>query len=319
MEWYEQFEHSFQIDDLFVFDDTAFRRLLSCDGSHLDIRDVAISVHGTSPTLIRHIERNVPSVHRTSFTQELQRTVSLEQIRVARQHILDALFWELTYWKTPELYDELTEGEHMHPGIFKHLECDLLGKTVLDIGAGSGRASFECMKHGATLVYAIDPAPGMVSLLRQKIATSSYSQCIRVCQGSFDLVPLEVSSVDITVSCSAFTAKSGQGGEPGLTEFMRVTKPGGKIVLLWPRARDRPWLLAHGFRYVTMPADPAMSVNFRSIESALKCAKYFYASNKAVVPYILEQQSASIPFSILGIDPPLEYCWLPNDGPVQDS
>lgn len=175
MEWYEQFEHSFEIEDLLVFDDSAFRRILSCDGSNLDITELAISVHGTSPTLIRHIKRHLPSFHLTSFTQELQRIVSREQIKVARQHILDGLFWELTYWKTPELYDELTDGEHMHPGIFKHLEPDLLGKAVLDIGAGSGRASFECMKHGAELVYAIDPAPGMVKLLRQKVAKSSYS------------------------------------------------------------------------------------------------------------------------------------------------
>src|SRR5919202_856372 len=313
MEWYEQFEHSFEMEDLFVFDDSALPRLLGGDGSTLDLTELAVSLHGASPTLIRHLERHVPAVHLTAFTQELQRSVAPERIQIARQHILDRLFWELTYWKTPELYDELTDGEHLHPGIFQHLAPDLLGKTVLDVGAGSGRASFECLKHGAKVVYAIDPSPGMLKLLRQKVEKSSYSQRIVVGQGRFDQVPLATDSVDIAVSCSAFTAGSAQGGEPGLTELMRVTKPGGNIVVIWPRTKDRPWFVAHGFRYITLPADPAMHVSFRSIESALQCAKYFYAANTAVVSYILEHQSAHIPFSILGIDPPLEYCWLPVD------
>jgi protein-L-isoaspartate O-methyltransferase len=250
MEWYEQFEHSFEIEDLLVFDAAALRSILGGDSSNLDLTELAVSLHGASPALIRHLERHVPAVHRPAFIQELHRSVSPERIKVARQHILDRLFWELTYWKTPELYDELTEGEHMHPGIFQHLEPDLLGKTVLDVGAGSGRASFECMNHGAKVVYAIDPSPRMLNLLRQKVAKSSYSQRIVVCQGRFDQVPLATDSVDIAVSCSAFTAESGQGGEPGLTELTRVTKPGGKIVLIWPRPKDRPWLVAHRFRYI---------------------------------------------------------------------
>lgn len=313
MEWYQQFEHAFDIEDLLVFDDAALRRILRCDDSNLDLSDVAVSVHGASSTLIRHILRNVPSVHLASFVQDLCRNVSPERIKVARQRILDELFWELTYWKTPELYDELTEGEHMHPGIFQQLEPDLLGKTVLDVGAGGGRASFECLHHGAKAVYAIDPSPGMVNHLRKKVDTSSCGQSIVVCQGSFDQVPLETDSVDIAVSCSAFTSQSRQGGEPGLIELTRVTRPGGKIVLIWPRAKDRPWFVAHGFRFITLPEDPTMNISFRSIESALKCATYFYARNKDVVPYILDRHSANVPFSLLGIDPPLEYCWLAVD------
>ncbi len=311
MEWYEQFEHSFDIEDLLVFDDSTLRRILRCEDSNLDLTDLALSAHGASPALIRHLKRNVPSAHLTAFTRELDRIVSPECIEVARQHVLDGLFWELTYWKTPELYEELTDGEHMHPGIFQQLEPDLRGKTVLDVGAGGGRATFECMKYGAKVVYAIDPSPGMLRLLKQRVDLSPYCQFIVVGQGSFDQVPCDTDSVDLTVSCSAFTAEAAQGGEPGLIELTRVTKPGGKIVLIWPRIKDRAWLVAHGFRYITLPVDSAMHISFRSTESALKCAKYFYAHNKAVVAYILEHQSANIPFSIVGIDPPLEYCWLP--------
>ncbi len=87
----------------------------------------------------------------------------------AQRQVLDGLFWELTYWKTPELYEELTEGERLHPGIFEHLHPDLQGKTVLDAGAGSGRASLECIRYGAKLVYAVEPSPGLLHILEQKL------------------------------------------------------------------------------------------------------------------------------------------------------
>src|SRR5258707_15851591 len=83
-----------------------------------------------------------PPPQRSHFMQGLRHAYPGEQVQAARKRVLDELFWELTYWKTPDLYEELTEGERLHPGIFQRLEPDLRGKVVLDAGAGSGRASF---------------------------------------------------------------------------------------------------------------------------------------------------------------------------------
>ncbi len=101
-----------------------------------------------------------------------------------------------------------------------------------------------------------------------------------------------------------------QGGEPGLAEMRRVTRPGGKIVLIWPRREDRDWLHSHGFRYVSLPLHHEMHIRFRSLKSALQCARRFYAHNKAVVQYILNRHKPEIPFSVLGVNPPNDYCWL---------
>jgi SAM-dependent methyltransferase len=116
--------------------------------------------------------------------------------------------------------------------------------------------------------------------------------------------------VDITLSCSAFTALAEQGGEAGLEEMKRVTRPGGKIVIIWPRVEDRAWLTAHGFQYVALPLDHEMIVYFRSLESALCCARRFYAHNTAVARYILSTRHPQVPFSVLGVNPPCDYCWL---------
>lgn len=304
------FENPFQIEDLAVFDDAELRRLFDADVCRVNPRDLAWSMHGASKSLIQQIRKNLGWRHRSYFMQELNYPVSADEVKAARKRVLDALFWELTYWKMPELYEELTEGEKLHPGIFQQLEPYLRDKIVLDVGAGSGRATFECLRHGARLVYAIEPSPGLLRILEQKVAQWPASERVVVRQGDFSHIPLQDSSVDIALSCSAFTAAPEQGGEAGLAELQRVTKQGGRIALVWPRREDHGWLAEHGFSYVTLPVQHEMFVQFRSLHSAVRCARLFYGHNKAVVRYILKRRRLAVPFSVLGLNPPSDYCWL---------
>jgi ubiquinone/menaquinone biosynthesis C-methylase UbiE len=304
------YEKPFVIEDLLVFDDATMRRLLSAGSFGLTLADLAISMREASRALIKRVMRSLPPQQRAYFKQQLRQPLTQEQVTAACKRVLDELFWELTYWKTPELYEELTEGERLHPGIFQALEPDLRGKVVLDVGAGSGRASFESMRHGARLVYAIEPSPGLLHILEQKVAKQPGNSQIAPHQGRFDAIPLQDASVDMALSCSAFTAEPEQGGEPGLAEMTRVTRPGGKIVLIWPRQEDYDWLIAHGFRYVALPLHQEMWVHFRSLQSALRCASRFYAGNRAVLQYILQRRRPEVPFSVLGLNPPRDYCWL---------
>ena len=308
------FRNPFLIEDLSVFDDATLRKMLDTGSFGLTLENLALGLHHAPPPLVERIARLLSS-RRSYFIQELYRPAPESEIEATRQLILDKLFWELTYWKTPDLYDELTEGEQLHPGIFQQLEPDLCDKLVLDAGAGSGRASFECVRHGARLVYAVEPSPALLHILERKLASQVSAGALdtgRVIpfSGCFDHLPLQDHSVDLALSCSAFTAAPEQGGEPGLAELKRVTRPGGKIVLIWPRIQDYYWLGTHGFTYVALPLQQEMHVHFRSLESALKCVQRFYAHNEAVVRYILTHRSPEIPFSVLGINPPCDYCWL---------
>lgn len=304
------FENPFSIEDLLVFDDATMQRMLRCDSFGLTLEDLAWGLRGASQPLVKRIKRNVPSRQRAYFMQELQRPLAAHQVKAARQRVLDGLFWELTYWKMPNLYEELTEGEQLHPGIFQQLAQDVRGKIVLDVGAGSGRATIECLRYGARLVYAVEPSPGLLHILEQKVVSQRAYSRIILCRGRFDQVPLEDDSVDLALSCSAFTAEPGQGGETGLAELKRVTKAGGKIVLIWPRKEDYQWLVERGFQYVSLPLQREMRVHFRSLESAMRCARIFYARNRAVLRYLLKKQKPDIPFSVLGLNPPRDYCWL---------
>jgi len=296
------------MEDLLVFDDAALHSLLCHQGFGLSVEDLAHSLHGTSEQVIECIQRNVSSNNRAAFLDEMQRAIPPEQVDRARRVVLDRLFWELTYWKTPDLYEELTEGERLHPGIFEQLEPDIRGNVVLDAGAGSGRASFECVRYGAEKVYAVEPSPGLLHILQRKLG-SAHDQIMPL-EGRFDAIPLPVKSVDLAISCSAFTADPTQGGEAGLAELQRVTRSGGKVIIIWPRAQDYAWLDRHGFSYVTLQGEQEMCVHFRSLHSALHCARHFYAHNPQVARFIEREHRSDVPFSILGINPPCDYCWL---------
>src|SRR5438105_2818338 len=80
-------------------------------------------------------------------------------------------------------------------------------------------------------------------------------------------------SVVLSLSCSAFSGEPGEGGEPGLAELKRVTRAGGRIVFIWARREDYSWLLAHGFHYVSLPVHQEMTLHFRSLQSAIRCAR----------------------------------------------
>ena len=304
------FDNPFQMADLEVFDDQTLQRILTAESFGLTVPRLAHSLKESSPEQVQRVSRNLSRPQRSLFVHELEHSLSSGEIEDARRQVLDSLFWELTYWKTPGLYEQLTEGEQLHPGIFQQLEGDIRGKVVLDVGAGSGRATFECLRYGAGKVYAVEPSPGLLHMLQQKMAQQPGSQTIVALPGRFDALPLADDSVDVALSCSAFTTMPEQGGEPGLVELQRVTRDGGIVVLIWPRTEDRDWLQARGFHYVALPVQQEMQVRFRSLGSAIQCARRFYAHNGAVLHYLLTRKRAEVPFSVIGVNPPCDYCWL---------
>lgn len=304
------FENPFCIEDLQVFDAEALQHVLSNAQAGATLQELACALHGVPSTVIIRLEQCMIPEQKVCFRQILHYPYDKERIETARKAILNQLFWELTYWKTPELYEALTGGEHLHPSIFQRLEADIHARVVLDAGAGSGRATIECLRYGASQVYAVEPSPGLLRILRRKLSQQEADQRVIPLRGRFDALPLGDQSVDMALSCSAFTANLEQGGEPGLRELLRVTRSGGKIVLIWPRSEDRAWLEAHGFHYVFLPVECEMKVSFPSMREALLCAHRFYAHNPAVVWYLLRTKCPEVPFSVLGVEPPHYYCWL---------
>lgn len=302
------FANPFKVEDLVIFDACNLGRVLAMTG--LKPEHLAYALQQAPSALMQRVDACLPEEARMAFRQGLARPGTQNECELARHLLLDKLFWELTYWKTPEMYAELVAGEHLHPGIFRQLGPVLQERIVLDVGAGCGRASFAAVEHGAALVYAVEPSPGLRALFAKTLAASPSGAEIVLRDGDFAHVPLPDQSVDVALACSAFTASPAQGGEPGLAELRRVTRSGGYIILIWPRPSDRPWLAAHGFHYVTLPQEQEMSLSFASWESAWRCIQRFYAHNTLVQRYLRHARQPRIPFSVLGFNAPCDYCWL---------
>jgi 2-polyprenyl-3-methyl-5-hydroxy-6-metoxy-1,4-benzoquinol methylase len=61
---------------------------------------------------------------------------------------------------------------------------DLRGKTLADIGCGSGPYVIEALRRGAAHVVAVDPAAGMLKLLRERLASTGKEQDCTIVKGS---------------------------------------------------------------------------------------------------------------------------------------
>lgn len=303
------FINPFQIEDLLVFDRYNLGRVLAM--ARVSPEYLAWSLHNVPFVLVQRVLFSLAEEKRANFSQALSCPLEEDEIAQARRLVLDALFWELTYWKTPELYEELVAGEHLHQGIFQQLEPLLRHKMVLDVGAGCGRASFAALEHGAQRIYAIEPSPGLRRLFAEKLAVSPRPVPVMLRAGDFSHMPLPNQSIDTALACSAFTTNPAQGGEPGLAELKRVTRVGGAIVLIWPRPQDRAWLAEHGFRYVAFPQAQEMAISFSSWQSAWRCTHRFYAGHPQAARYLRHARQPRLPFSVLGMNPPCDYCWLP--------
>lgn len=69
---------------------------------------------------------------------------------------------------------------------------NLQGKTVLDVGCGSGPYIVEALKRGASWVTGIDPAPNMLALVQKRLNRTNFAERCSVVEGSFPGVDVEV-------------------------------------------------------------------------------------------------------------------------------
>jgi len=101
------------------------------------------------------------------------------------------------------------------------------GRTVADLGAGTGKFTKLLVTSGATVI-AVEPVEGM----RRKFA--SLLPQIQILDGTAESMPLQDRSADTVIAAQAFHWFN---GDKALAEIHRVLKPGGELGLIW-NARD---------------------------------------------------------------------------------
>jgi len=103
--------------------------------------------------------------------------------------------------------------------------ADFSGKTIIDVGAGTGRLTLSVAGMAAS-VFAIEPVTNLRAYLKQKSLKQGFRNVFPV-DGLITDIPFPDHFSDITMGGHIF----GDTPESEYKELSRVTKPGGMIIL----------------------------------------------------------------------------------------
>ncbi|AZQ57440.1 bifunctional demethylmenaquinone methyltransferase/2-methoxy-6-polyprenyl-1,4-benzoquinol methylase UbiE [Maribacter sp. MJ134] len=103
-------------------------------------------------------------------------------------------------------------------------------KTILDIATGTGDLAIALVKTGAEKIIGLDISPGMLEVGKEKIKEKKLDPKIEMVVGDSENLAYSDHSFDaVTVS---FGVRNFETLETGLSEILRVLKPGGSLVVL---------------------------------------------------------------------------------------
>jgi len=166
-------------------------------------------------------------------------------IRQAEIDVLASMMDLVVYAIDPAIYDE----QPFLNWNSNELLClvDFSGKTVIDVGAGTGRLALSVADIAAT-VFAVEPVGNLRPYLKQKSLNQGFRNVYPV-DGLITNIPFPDYFADITMAGHVFGADLGLEYD----ELARVTKSGGMIILC-PGNNDEDneihqFLVSHGFEW----------------------------------------------------------------------
>ena len=131
-------------------------------------------------------------------------------------------------WHTPELYELENRAADPHGRITAAMQdiSDWSGRTVLDLGCGSG-FHLPLWATTAASVVGVEPHPPLVALARRR---TKRLKNVTVLKGMAESLALPDASVDVVHARWAYFF--GPGSEPGLRELDRVVRRGGTAFVI---------------------------------------------------------------------------------------
>ncbi len=148
-------------------------------------------------------------------------------------------------------------------------------ENILDIATGTGDLAILMAQTSAKNIVGLDISAGMLEVGKKKIAAKNLSDKIEMVIGDSEEMPFKDSSFDaITV---AFGVRNFENLEKGLTEILRILKPGGKFVIL-ETSNPTKFPFKQGYKFYTKNILPLIGKVFSKDDSA-----YSYLSESASV------------------------------------
>ena len=171
---------------------------------------------------------------------------SAEAARQAEETILRQINDWIVYVVDPAAYDAqpfLVWDNDELTGL-----VDFTGKTVIDVGSGTGRLGLVAASHGAAAVFAVEPVGNLRRYLKEKSRRMGLKNIYPV-DGLIIEIPFPAEFADIVMGEHVL----GEGFEAENQELWRVTKHSG-MILLCPGNSDKDnnahhFLIEHGFEW----------------------------------------------------------------------
>ena len=103
-------------------------------------------------------------------------------------------------------------------------------KRILDLASGTGDFAIESLRLKPEQIIGMDISEGMLEVGREKMKKKGYDNVISMQLGDSENLPFEDNYFDaLTVG---FGVRNYENLEKGLSEMLRVVRPGGKIIVL---------------------------------------------------------------------------------------
>jgi ubiquinone/menaquinone biosynthesis C-methylase UbiE len=114
------------------------------------------------------------------------------------------------------------------------------GEKVLDVGCGTGTFSLQARARVGTTgsVSGIDPGPRQIARARAKAAR--YGQTIDFRVGMIEHLPFPDQSFDVVLSTFMMHVLPDELKSQGLSEIIRVLKPGGRLLIVDFKRPEEP-------------------------------------------------------------------------------
>jgi len=149
---------------------------------------------------------------------------------------------------------------------------------ILDIATGTGDLAINLTKTKATKIIGLDISEGMLDVGRQKIAKKRLENTIDMVIGDSEKLSFRDNTFDaITV---AFGIRNFENLEKGLSEILRVLKPGGIFVILETSVPEKT-PFKQGYKFYTKVILPVIGKLF----SKDKVAYSYLSESASVFPY----------------------------------
>jgi len=133
-----------------------------------------------------------------------------------------------SYYSEAEIYDIFSRREDAPAKIFKAILPIIQGKTVLDLGCGTGKYAALFAEH-TKKIFALDASAKEIDIARKRI----YFKNIDFIVADARKIPLKDKSVDIIFSAWVLGTIADDSHKAMVVEEMeRVLKPGGEIYLI---------------------------------------------------------------------------------------